>query len=68
MARVEGYLFKRGQMGNKRRYFVLDGSNLLYYGQKDEAAPRSQMVLGADSKIVELAGKKGECIEREEEQ
>lgn len=60
MATMEGYLLKRGQAAAKKRYFVLQGSNLTYYGQKDEEVPRGHMVLGPDSRIIELAGKKGE--------
>jgi hypothetical protein len=55
----EGFLLKKGQMGSKSRYFVLEGSTLTYYGAKEETVPRGQLTLGADSRISEVAGKKG---------
>jgi hypothetical protein len=56
---IEGYLLKRGNMTTKRRYFVLDGINLTYFGAKEETVPRGQLQLGADSKVVGLQGGKG---------
>lgn len=56
---MEGYLLKRGQMTAKKRWFVLDGSNLTYYGAKEEDIPRGQLTLGADSRILEITGKRG---------
>jgi mitogen-activated protein kinase 1/3 len=66
----EGYLLKRGQMTAKRRYFILEHdergtSTLSYWGSKQEmenAVPaRGLLVLGADSRIQELAsiGRRG---------
>ena len=59
---MEGYLLKRGQMTAKRRYFTLKGSNLTYYGAKEEDIPRGQLTLGPDSRIVEITGKRGKSI------
>lgn len=61
---IEGYLLKRGNMTAKRRYFALEGINLTYFGSKEETVPRGQLQLGADSRVVGLAGGKGECKPR----
>lgn len=62
---MEGWLLKRGQMGTaKRRYFVLEGPVLAYYGShvpEERQAPRGQLVLGPDSRVVELTGRRGAC-------
>lgn len=60
---MEGWLLKRGHVGPaKRRYFVLQGPVLAYYGApaaEERQAPRGQLVLGPDSRVVEVPGRRG---------
>lgn len=65
--RMEGWLLKRGQMGTaKRRYFVLDGKVLAYYGgdtaEERQQAPRGQLVLGPDARFAEATGRRGAYV------
>jgi hypothetical protein len=63
---MEGYLLKRGQMGTtKRRYFVLEGPVLAYYAgpaPEERGVPRGRLVLGPDSRVVEVTGRRGACV------
>lgn len=58
--RLEGYLLKKSYITYRSRYFVLDGSNLMYKAAKEDAKERNLMTLAADSTVIEFSTKKGE--------
>jgi len=64
MARVEGILLKKSYISYRPRFFVLDGSNLLYKNDKEEEKERNLMTLTTDSTVIEFAAKRGESVIR----
>ncbi len=61
-AKKEGFLFKkgksdRGALGFKRRYFILDGDNLHYFRERNDAKPTGTIYLKGTS--IKQAPKSG---------
>jgi len=61
MVHMEGFLLKKSYIAYRARYFLLDGSNLLYKATKDDTRARNLMTLSTDSQVVEFRVKRGAC-------
>lgn len=58
---MEGFLLKKSYITYRPRYFLLDGSNLLYKAGKEDARARNLMTLTTDSSVTEFRAKRGAC-------
>ena len=61
-AHMEGFLLKKSYITYRPRYFLLDGSNLLYKASKEDARARNLMTLTTDSSVTEFRAKRGACV------
>lgn len=56
---MEGILLKKSYISYRPRFFLLEGTTLLYKASKEDLKERNSMTLTTDSQVVEFKVKRG---------